>query len=416
MTNIDVLIMGLCCNSFDSANVSIVKYSMQFPEHTLESYEAAARQGAGVIECDVTFTSDRQLVCRHDQCDLHTTTNIVTIPELNAMCTTPWAPGVAPTCCTSDFTLAEIKTLCAKMDSSGGDNATTAEEYAYGGTADWRTDLYASSAQYSCPEVPTHVESIELIHSFGVYFTPELKSPQVPMPYEGDFTQEDFALQMIQEYIDAGIPPSQVWPQSFNHEDVYFWISNTDFGDQAVALDEDERTNEEIDSLIANLTSNGVKIVAPPMQRLVEANPGTELLIRQSYYAEAARAAGLDIITWTLERAGPGLSGFYWDTLDNGDVELTEGDRFSLLEVLSQDVGILGIFSDWPATVTFYANCKGIGIRSGFSSEETNPPAEDGSSGASSRKSFMSSAFVFTMLMWCHDTISVAYAFLFVML
>lgn len=47
---------------------------MQFPEHTLESYVAAARMGAGVLECDVTFTKDRELVCRHSQCDLHTTT------------------------------------------------------------------------------------------------------------------------------------------------------------------------------------------------------------------------------------------------------------------------------------------------------------------------------------------------------
>jgi hypothetical protein len=28
--------------------------------------------------------------------------------------------------------------------------------------------------------------------------------------------------------------------------------------------------------------------------------------------------------------------------------------------VLAQDVGILGIFSDWPGTVTYYANCVGL--------------------------------------------------------
>jgi glycerophosphoryl diester phosphodiesterase len=28
--------------------------------------------------------------------------------------------------------------------------------------------------------------------------------------------------------------------------------------------------------------------------------------------------------------------------------------------VLAQDVGVLGIFTDWPATVSFYANCKGL--------------------------------------------------------
>ena len=31
---------------------------LQFPEHTKESYEAAARMGAGIVECDVTFTKD----------------------------------------------------------------------------------------------------------------------------------------------------------------------------------------------------------------------------------------------------------------------------------------------------------------------------------------------------------------------
>ena len=51
---------------------------LQFPEHTQESYEAGARMGAGIVECDVTFTADGALVCRHAQNDLHTTTNILT--------------------------------------------------------------------------------------------------------------------------------------------------------------------------------------------------------------------------------------------------------------------------------------------------------------------------------------------------
>ena len=28
-----------------------------------------------------------------------------------------------------------------------------------------------------------------------------------------------------------------------------------------------------------------------------------------------------------------------------------------VVDVLAQQVGVLGIFSDWPATTTFYANC-----------------------------------------------------------
>ena len=94
-----------------------------------------------------------------------------------------------------------------------------------------------------------------------------------------------------------------------------------------------------------------------------------------SYYANAAKERGLDIITWTLERAGPGLDGFYYDSTA-GVVELAQGDRFTLLNVLDEEVGILGIFSDWPATATFYANCMGVSLRGG--KEEDMDGEDDG--------------------------------------
>lgn len=350
---------------------------MQFPEHTLESYQAALRMGAGIVECDVTFTKDRQLICRHAQCDLHTTTDVVTRPEMNAKCTTPFAAGTAPRCCASDFTLAEIKTLCAKMDSSVGD-ATTPEEFAFGGTADWRTDLFQLE---SCPEVPTHKESIELIKNGAGFFTPELKSPQVEMPFEGDYTQENYAQQMIDEYVEAGVPPSQVWPQSFNPPDVFYWVDNTDFGDQAVALDNNYDANiTAIEAWLDGIVAGNAKIVAPPMQMLVAPDPSSELLMKPSDYALAAKERGLDIITWTLERSGPGLGGFYWSSTEN-EVDLIEGDRYSLLEVLSSGVGVLGVFSDWPATTTFFANCKNLGLRQIAGNDDVDQEVPPGTSG-----------------------------------
>src|SRR5262245_37418893 len=54
--------------------------ALQFPEHTKEAYNAGARMGAGIVECDVTFTKDGELVCRHAQNDLHFTTNILLTP------------------------------------------------------------------------------------------------------------------------------------------------------------------------------------------------------------------------------------------------------------------------------------------------------------------------------------------------
>lgn len=34
-------------------------------------------RACGRFECDVTFPQNKELVCRHDQYDLHTTTNIL---------------------------------------------------------------------------------------------------------------------------------------------------------------------------------------------------------------------------------------------------------------------------------------------------------------------------------------------------
>lgn len=262
--------------------------------------------------------------------------------------------------------------MCGKMEAAGSVNSTTPEEYVYGGTADWRTDLY----QYSCPIIPTHKESIELIKSYKGKFTPELKSPEVDMPFEGTYTQEDYAQQMIDEYIAAGIPPEEVWPQSFNSEDVIYWVKNTDYGDQAVALDDKyEETEEEFRVWHSMLAENGVKIVAPPMWMLVKEDPNSDIGITTSAYVDSAKEHGLGIITWTLERTGPGLNGWYWQSLANSidnydknalanhEIDRVDGMKFELLRVLSEDAGVVGVFSDWPATTTFYANCMGLALR-----------------------------------------------------
>lgn len=339
---------------------------LQFPEHTRESYVAAARMGAGILECDVTFTKDRQLVCRHSQCDLHTTTDILARPELAAKCSVPFTPADPATgtlataqCCTSDITLAEFKTLCGKMDASDP-TATTVEQY-LGGTANWRTDLYAG-----CGTVLSHSESIDLFKTLGAKMTPELKAPSVTMPFQGDYTQAAYAQQLIDDYKAAGIKSRDVYAQSFNLDDVRYWIANEPrFGEQAVYLDGryDDPVFDPNDPAtwtpdMATLAGMGVRIIAPPLWVLVtlDGNGG----IVPSAYAIAAKAAGLDIVTWTLERSGPLRDGGGWYYQSIAEAVDNDGDALELLHALAKDVGILGIFSDWPATVTYYANCMGI--------------------------------------------------------
>lgn len=335
--------------------------ALQFPEHTKESYVAAARMGAGIVECDVTFTQDKQLVCRHDQCDLHTTTNILATP-LAAKCSQGFTPAVfnfdgtlqtpaSALCCTSNITLAEFKTLTGKMDAFNP-RATTVAEF-MGGTASFRTDLYASKGT-----LLTHAESIELFKQLDVKMTPELKFPRVQMPFDG-FTQEQYAQQMIDEYKAAGVSPSDVWAQSFNQPDVLYWIQKEPaFGKQAVYLD-DANVPADLPSAddLKSYAQQGIKIVAPPMWALV-ALEGDKIV--PSQYALNAKAAGLDIITWTLERSGTLTDGggFYYQTI--APVIKKSGDTMELLDVLARGVGILGLFSDWPGTVTYYANCMGL--------------------------------------------------------
>ncbi|MHB8915258.1 MAG: glycerophosphodiester phosphodiesterase family protein [Thiobacillus sp.] len=345
--------------------------AMQFPEHTQESYEAAARMGAGIVECDVTFTKDKELVCRHSQCDLHTTTNILTTP-LAAKCSKPFAPAqfdasgnmvqaASAQCCTSDLTLAEFKSLKGKMDASNP-AAKTAAQY-QGGTANWRTDLYSGPTSGT---LLSHKESIDLFKKLGVKMTPELKSASVPMPFDsngdgtGDYSQADYAQQMIDEYKDANVSPRKVWPQSFDIADIRYWIVNEpSFGKQAVYLDDAETVADlpnqyELDSYKAE----GINIVAPPLFALLDAQGGN---IVPSQYAHNAKSAGLDIITWTLERSGilaDGKNGYYYQTFDSAIKR--EGDMMKVLDVLAKDIGILGIFSDWPGTVSYYASCMNL--------------------------------------------------------
>ncbi len=336
---------------------------MQYPEHTKESYIAAARMGAGIVECDVTFTSDKELVCRHSQCDLHTTTNILAIPELAAKCSVPFTPANAASgtpatakCCTSDISLSEFLTLEGKMDGANT-QATTVGEYMQG-TPSWRTDLYATGGT-----LVTHKQSIELFKSLGVKMTPELKSPQVSMPFEG-MTQQQYAQKMLDEYTQLDVPSNDVYPQSFNLDDVKYWINNNpDFANQSVYLDGrdseagfDPSNPATWQPSMEELVADGVKILAPPIWMMLTID--NESNIVPSQYAIDAKAAGLELIAWSLERSGPlnEGGGYYYQSI--ADVIDNDGDMMTVVDVLAQDVGVMGIFSDWPATVSYYASCN----------------------------------------------------------
>jgi len=357
--------------------------ALQFPEHTRESYVAGARMGAGIVECDVTFTRGGDFVCRHAQNDLHTTTDILLRTDLAPTCINPFTPAVldpdgniieraSAECRTSELTVDEFKSLRGKMDASNP-AARTVEEFV-GGTASFRTDLYTGPGA-----VLTFRESIALNETLGVKHTPELKEADPQSIAEIFDDEEQYAQRFADELIAAGVSPSNVWAQSFSQDHVLHWVRHTPFGEQAVFLvdydagadsivlrsdrDSDDRLQRREAQLefLRNLRGAGVNIIAPPIPALLTVQ-GDRVV--PSQLATDLTDMGFDIITWTLERSdlrqGASQAGYYYDFDPTGAAIKTDSDIFKVLDVLAKDVQVLGVFSDWPATVSYYASCMGL--------------------------------------------------------
>ncbi len=362
--------LGACAaNSAERTDFSIGHRGAPFkyPEHTREGYIAAANSGAGIIECDVTFTKDRELVCRHSQCDLHSSTNILQTP-LAQNCSVPpdmnsSTPFSDVKCCTSDLSVAEFKSLKGRFDKSNK-KAKTLEDY-----LSLKNTSHAD-ASLTNGTLMTHAESIELFSSLGVKMIPELKVAEVPMPYKmadgSQWTQKQYAQALVDEYLEQSIAPSDVFLQSFNLEDVKYWLSETpEFGTQAAWLDGryrdrsfDVNKPKTWKPSMEELVQAGVSTLAPPMWMLLALDDNENIV--PSQYAVAAKASGLDLIAWTLERSGSLNNGGDWYYQTIKPVVNNDGAMYQALHVLAQDVGVKGVFSDWPATSSYYASCFGI--------------------------------------------------------
>jgi glycerophosphoryl diester phosphodiesterase len=112
-----VLLFALCWPMLAQAKPIVIGHrgaSGYLPEHTLEAYELAVRQGADYVEPDLVPSKDGKLLARHEN-NLTETTNVSEHPEFAARKTTKNIDGLSVTGWFSeDFTLAELKTLRAR--------------------------------------------------------------------------------------------------------------------------------------------------------------------------------------------------------------------------------------------------------------------------------------------------------------
>ena len=240
------------------------------------------------------------------------------------------------------------------------------------GTASWRTDLYTGRGT-----LMTLRESIELNEKKGVKHTPELKAADSGAIARVFGSQESYAREFARALQAGGVKPRDAFPQSFNVNDVLDRVGKAEYGTQAVFLvDYDaakdnillfDTTGKQIENrqdqlnFFAELRKRKVQIIAPAMPALLAVN-GDRVV--PSQLAKDLKAMGFDLITWTFERAdlrqGASKAGFYYDFDPTGAAIKKDSDMYKALDVLAREVKILGIFSDWPATVTYYANCMNL--------------------------------------------------------
>lgn len=336
--------------------------ALEFPEHSDRGHNAASRLGAGIVECDINLTKDRKLICRHERCDLHLTTDVLLTP-LAGRCSRPFEPATATRkasarCCTTDFTLDEIQTqLCSRMSSSNR-RARTPQQYVSHNPS-YRTDLYA----HDCPHIQSHKDFMSVVDTNGGSFVPEFKMLEGTF-FTRDYTRRNFLDQVLADY--NATDPGRVYPQSFDWEDLYYVAEQTDYGVNTFALDKNwlmslTASDASLREYFQPLLTHGVTAIAPALFMLLEV--GENETIVPSSYARVARDMGLDIVPWTLERSDALAKGGGWYFSKLSRVLREDADILKVLDVLYEDVGIKAIWTDWPSIATFYANCKGIDLR-----------------------------------------------------
>lgn len=129
------------------------------PEHTLEAYRLAIRQGADFIEPDLVMTRDGVLVCRHEN-EISATTDVAQRPEFADRRKQKTVDGQsADGWWTEEFTLAELRTLRCRER-----------------LPQLRPQNTAFDGQ---EQIPTFAEVLSLAREAGVGVYPELKHPSL---------------------------------------------------------------------------------------------------------------------------------------------------------------------------------------------------------------------------------------------
>ena len=265
------------------------------PEHTLQSYELALRQGADSVEQDLHVTKDGVLVCLHDR-TLERTTDVRDVfPERgraisqNGRSVRRWF--------VHDFTLDEIKRLDAGA---------------------WFDARFAGS------RVPTFQEVIECVAGRGALCS-ELKDPDVYDTIGIDLLSL-FATHVRRNDLDrpkSGTPPATM--QSFHEPTVR----------RAAAM-----FDERVPLVLLIEPADASRCSDPDRMRTVAQfatgiGPGKGIIEERPEIVGWAHEAGLRVTPWTFRATAPGRfadvraeMAYHLDVLDVDAVITDNPDQF----------------------------------------------------------------------------------------
>ena len=308
------------------------------PEHTLASYELAARTGADVIEPDLVSTRDGVLVVRHEN-EISGTTDVAERPEFADRRATKVIDGVELTgWFTEDFTLAELKTLRAeerlpelRQESTVFDGAfevPTFEE-----VLDERERLSRELRRNIgvIPEIKhsTYFDSIGLSMEEGVVRA--LEEHRLNRPGSGATVQSFELTNLVELRTELGL----------RADSVFLTSSSGAPADLVAAGDPRQYADLLVPSALRDL-ARYVDSIGPSLDQVVTLEEdGT--LGEETRLVDDAHAAGLTVVPYTLRPENRFLPVDYRLGEDPADF----GRVLDLAEVYFE-AGIDGIFTDAP--------------------------------------------------------------------
>jgi glycerophosphoryl diester phosphodiesterase len=301
------------------------------PEHTLASYELAARLGADYLEPDLVSTRDGVLVARHEP-EIGGTTNVAGHPEFADRKTTKVIDGQpVDGWFTSDFTLAELRTLRAVERIPAVRPANTRYDGRF--------------------PVPTFEEILELAarltmelgRPIGVY--PETKHPSfhasIGLPLEPE---------LVRQLRAAGLdrPDAPVFVQSFEVSNLRALAGEIEAPLVQLVDDEDPpadlaaagdpRDHRHLLSPVGLAEIAGYAAAVAPAKNLLVADDGTP-----SPVVDEAHAVGLDVHSYTFRRENQ----FLPPALRSGPDPAAHGDVVGELARFLR-LGVDAVFTDFP--------------------------------------------------------------------